>query len=71
MAIGEYTFLVTDLLTGNVLDTVELGSFYWDEIFSIGLHQTKALVEAVLLVQCDLKNLIAIESYRNVGFSQI
>ncbi len=30
--IGQYNFVVTSLLTGNVIDTVELSSFYWDEI---------------------------------------
>lgn len=32
--LDEYTFLVTDLLTGDILDVVELGSFYWEEIYN-------------------------------------
>lgn len=34
MSVGDYNFIVTDLLSGNVLDVVEMGSFYWDEIYN-------------------------------------
>lgn len=34
MTIGEYNFVITNLATGNVIDVVELGSFYWDEIYN-------------------------------------
>jgi hypothetical protein len=34
MALEEYTFLVTQLLTGNVIDEVELQSFHWNELYN-------------------------------------
>lgn len=33
MSNGDFYYLVTDLLTGNVLDIVELSSFHWNEIY--------------------------------------
>ena len=34
MPIGEYTFLVTKLLTGDIIDEVELQSFHWNELYN-------------------------------------
>lgn len=33
MALSEYNFLVTDLLSGKVLDAVAIESCYWDEVY--------------------------------------
>ena len=32
--LNEYTFIITDLVTSNVVDIVELGSLHWDEIYN-------------------------------------
>jgi len=34
MALEEYTFLVTKLLTGDIIDEVELQSFHWNELYN-------------------------------------
>lgn len=34
MTIEEYTFIVTKLLTGDIIDEVELQSFHWNELYN-------------------------------------
>lgn len=44
--IDEYTFLVTDLLTGDAVSPVILSSFYWDELYNAaGGGQATARIE--------------------------